>query len=437
MKSQKFYALASTATFALTNVLFYALLIRQLPTETMRAWVLFLVLISFVEMARQGMVSNGMVRLLASRTTANPEVLGAGLLLSLGSSIVGLGVAYGLSFFLKNLWDSPDLPMLCLWYLAVALPWAIYKWKESSLMADNRFDAVFKAAAVYGVSLFFAFFILKQHTSLTLPSMILIQALASAAAAGVLLFPKKNRATWAVPSRGLLNELIGFGRFNMGSNLLSMLFNKMDVLLIGALLPNASVVLYDAATRIYNWLDLPMNGIAAVIYPKLCRAFGNKGYSEASKTYAVGVLQLLTIGLPAVVITFLAAPSVLQVLAGASYVDASNILRVLVFATLIKPWGRLAGMALDAAGKPRANFYLLAFSATSNFILNLTLIHLLGLVGAAVATVFSVWATVGLGQWVVGKELDVPHIGILKGLPKSYMHILRKLTLKKQKAIIS
>ena len=417
MKNSSLYSLLGTVFFALGNVLFYAFLIRQIEAEQMRQWVLFLVLVSFVEMARQGMVNNGMQRLLAAPNAEKSAILGAGLFLSMLSAVLGTSIAFVLSFPLSTLWNMPILPNLCLHYFGLSFIWSMYKWAETSLAARERFDGVFYAVLAYSTVLLASFFIISRNGALNLTNLIGIQSLASCAAVCLILSQKKWRNPVSKPTKKNLKALFDFGRYSMGTNFLSMLFNKMDVLLLGALLPGASVVLYDAATRVFAWLDLPLNALAAVLYPRLCKAFGSENMENMRLVYEKGLIHLLLITLPAVIFVLVGAPLILEVLAGKDYVAAAPVLRILVLATLVKPWGRLAGMALDASGHPQANFYLLVFSASSNFILNLILIKSVGLVGAAIATSVSIWCTVLIGQVWVQRYLPVNQLDILKKIP--------------------
>ena len=64
-------------------------------------------------------------------------------------------------------------------------------------------------------------------------------------------------------------------------------------------------------------------------------------------------------------------------------------------------------MTLNAINKPKLAFYVTAISATLNVILNLILIPLFGIVGAAIATLFTMGLNAALAYIVLKKYVPV------------------------------
>ena len=78
-----------------------------------------------------------------------------------------------------------------------------------------------------------------------------------------------------------------------------------------------------------------------------------------------------------------------------------------MLACLVKPLGRVFGLTLDAIGQPQVNFQMLMISLVINVSMNLILIPVYGVMGAAIATSSSILITVSIGQLHLRKILDI------------------------------
>lgn len=290
-------------------------------------------------------------------------------------------------------------------YLALGPATALLKWKESLLFAEGNYRAITVSAAIFATCLFGGLGIAYMYDTLNLLSIVLIQAGASLLAflGTTLIFP--NGFSLRLRQISHLRELSAYGRCTAGTGLLSMVFNKADMLILGILLPGPAIILYDAATRLYTYLDLPINSISQIYFKRLSHAFGQNDSLQAKAVFEEGAMRLFQIMLPLAIGIWIMAPICVQILSGSNYADAAPLLQILVLATVIKPWGRMGGLSLDAAGMPHLNLRMLLISAVVNLSLNVVLIHYFGATGAALATVLSVWITIGIAQTYVRRVL--------------------------------
>lgn len=396
------------------NVLLYIVLIRLLPVEQMRTWVLYVTVTAFADMARQGFVYNATVRFWAANPEHRGQIAGASLMLSLMASGLAGCAVLALSFPLSRLWGAPELPGLAACYLPFAMAFGLLRWLEMLQIASENFKAQVWSGGIFGGGLLAGVACLAFGGPITLFEVVQIQTVVAVVAALFLIkkygWPQKM-VFWDLV---WMRELVRFGRVSAGTSLFSMLFNKADVLLLGALLPGPAVVLYDAASRLYNYLDLPLNAISQVYYPKLSRAFGQQNRAEATQLFQSAVGQLLAVMAPLIVCFLVGAPLLIRLFCGEKYLAAAPLLQILVLATFAKPWGRVGGIMLDASGQPLANFVLLVLSAAVTIGLNFTFITLFGVWGAAVASCLSLWITVVLGQCWLHRQLPVNQSAIFQ-----------------------
>ena len=99
----------------------------------------------------------------------------------------------------------------------------------------------------------------------------------------------------------------------------------------------------------------------------------------------------------------------------------------MAIAGLVKPWGRLFGVTLDAVGKPDWNLKMLIFSMFVTVLFNILLIPRFGTEGAAVATTTAIFLTIGLGQILLRRWMRVGFRRTLHGVLPVYRLIFSKL----------
>jgi lipopolysaccharide exporter len=399
--------LALLGGFAQTgfNMLLYVLLVRSLPVSDMRSWVMYMTLTSFADMARHGLVYNGTIRRLTQPDASAPETTAAALVLSLLVSM-----AFALVFWISApqlavFFDAPLLLDLSKMYLLFAPLWAMLKCIEMVHIAKQNFSVSFYSAVAFGglsCAILSGCWLTKLDFHLW--QVVLWQSCSVLLALGILLvrfgLPNGMSRNWQTA----LRELFQFGKYSAGTTMFSNMFTKADVLIIGALLPGAAVVLYDAAARVYTVLDIPMNSASQVYYPQMTAALHQKDHKAAASIFAKAVAQLLILMVPLAIASVLFAQVLIRLLAGEAYTDASVLLQILCLGTIIKPVGRIGGIMLDAMGLPAANFVKLVLSALVTALLNYIGIKLFGLVGAAFASVLAVWVTIlGAQMWIQTK----------------------------------
>lgn len=119
--------------------------------------------------------------------------------------------------------------------------------------------------------------------------------------------------------------------------------------------------------------------------------------------------------------------TIIKLIGSASYTSASTVIITLCIASFFKPWGRVFGLTLDAVGKPKINFYMLAFSLVVNIVMNWILIPIYGVFGAALATSSSVIITIIIGQLNIRRTLAInPMQEVIGSLKSIYQLKLEK-----------
>ena len=132
-------------------------------------------------------------------------------------------------------------------------------------------------------------------------------------------------------------------------------------------------------------------GASERISPLLSRAF----------TYS------LLLAIPVCIGGWLLGKRILYFFYGSDFSSGAPVLAIIPLVQIFNVFMFLQTMTLNAINKPKSAFYVTAISATLNVILNLILIPLFGIIGAALATLFTMGLNAILAYIVLKKYVPV------------------------------
>ena len=407
LKSSSYSLLGYAAQLGLAFVSFL-LLVRTMSPYDFGVWVLFLTPTSFAEMGRIGLTQNAVVKFYVDEVAERSSIVTAGFVLNILCTLVLSIILIGISFPLSVLWSAPELPALMLWYPAIALVHGTARYFDGIHMGNQDFKGVFLSKLIYGLVFILGIaWVWWKIGTVDLPYLPLLQLIAAIPSLLIFALYRRSYLQFGPIVNGWLSKIFHFGKFVLGTNFSSMFFNKVDLLMLAFFLNPVAVGLYNVATRITNYMEVPMSGISQAIYPRLAQVGQEQGYLKVGALYERSVGYLLALTIPIVGVVFFFPEPIIQLVAGSQYLEAAPILSILVVAVLVKPWGRLFGITLDAIGKPKLNFYFLVSGLVLNITLNVMLIQLWGLKGAAFATLLSLWTFVIAGQLFIGRIIPI------------------------------
>lgn len=393
-------SVASSMSLQGFSLLVFMLLARLLSVEQMGEWALWLTLAAIADAARTGMVQNGFIRFSAKEPEAWSNWLTAStvlnLLASLGAGIVLTGVAWSVGYF----FDFPSLMNLAWWGLPFVLIQGAVRMAETAQIARRNFLAILISNVSNGsfqVVLFALLFFKNEVPSLI--QLIEYQVVGFVVGLFVHFFFGKKDLRFGGFEQQKFVVLARFGGYVAGTNFFSLLFQRLDTLLIGVFLSPAALAIYNVATRLNGLLDLPLNGLSLAQFPLIAKA--NAEGEAIRPVFNRSVRHMALVQMPLSIFMVVIAPWAVVWLAGEAYESAALLLQILAVAGLAKPWGRAFGMTLDAIGRADVNFKMLLFSMLVNLVLNLSLLPLFGVTGAAIATGLGIVVTIGIGQYLL------------------------------------
>lgn len=425
------YAMLQQATSLGFQFLSFLILVRLLSTEYMGVWSLYLTFHVFIETARMGFIHNGLINQLVGNKSHQNEIFSAALFLQLVVTIL-ISVLFMLIvelFYLQL--QAPQLLRLAYYYPIVAFPAAVAQLFQSLQTSHHNFRVIW--FSVIGTSLgnilgVVGLIFLENRDNLLW--LMLFQGLGYFLGACIITFFSRRDIKLSPVKIEWVNKLFHFGKFSASTGLGSMIYKKVDILMIGFMINPQAVALYSIASRIINYLEVPLTAIAQVYYPKVSeriQATSKKEFPLYTIQRAIAWMMWAVIPLAIFLIIF--PELIIRILAGTAYLPSAPILQIFAFISLIKPFGRMIGITMDAAGRPDLNLKILLGSILVNLVMNIILIQYMGTIGAALATMFSTWIVILAGQYLVSRIFHFHYPTFIKGIGKSFLGVFKELKL--------
>lgn len=186
-----------------------------------------------------------------------------------------------------------------------------------------------------------------------------------------------------------------------------------DTLLIGVFLQSEAVGLYSVAARVALLTSFVLVAVNAIAAPKFAALY------EAREMHALGRLArrsalLMTLAASPLLVVLLVWPEWVLWLFGDEFTQASSALRLLAVGQFVNVLTGSVGYLLMMTGHERLMRNTVIVAALLNILLNVTLIPLWGIDGAALATALSVSAMNLLAAWYVFARLSIVTLPFLR-----------------------
>lgn len=432
LRNNSVLSMGGQVSFLLANFALFFLLVNQFDQDSFGTWALFMTLVSITDSLRQGLIHNGLTRLVIQNKAKRGTIQSTGLLMNFGIVILISSFVFFGRDTIAQLWNAPALSSLLVHFVKSVSGLAILQFLNTLCIAREDFKAYITINFLYAVSLIGTVLILSGMVELTLATITTIQL--TSIILPILFYFFRFGRSFAAPAFNWAKELWSYGKYVAGTNVLSLLFHKADIILIGYFLDPIHVAVFHFATKIINYCDIPLNALSQVIFPRLAQVNIDQKPNRINKLYVESVSNLFALALTISVVVFFLRDFIINILSSGTYTESSALIGILLIGCIVKPWGRVFGLTLDAVGKPNINFQMLAFSVVINLVANLILIPEYGAVGAAAATSFSIILTIIIGQLRIQKIFGIRQQSVFQQIYADWMLWIKILTQKLKKS---
>lgn len=203
-----------------------------------------------------------------------------------------------------------------------------------------------------------------------------------------LYFMFKQVASVAIPEieQYEAREWLGFASLNFLTTVTDNLLYFMDALLLAVFnVPTVQIGQYGAATRISNFISLPLLSLNNIFAPTIAELHSKGEREKLESLFKVVTKWTITFSLPLFLVSALFSPYLLG-LSGAAFVPAWPLVVALAFGALLNAGTGAVGYMLLMTGYNKLSFLNSLVAVIANVALGVVLIPRYGAIGTAIGT---------------------------------------------------
>lgn len=187
----------------------------------------------------------------------------------------------------------------------------------------------------------------------------------------------------------------------------TIVFSQADTIMIGYFMDTANVGIYRIALQFTTIATFIAYALRNTLWPRVSRwsKIGDMHSVEGSLSYAISYSLMLAI--PIFIGGLLLGKKLLFFFYGAEFVGGYYALVVLLMVQIVNVFQYFFTMYLDALDRPKESFKVTAAGVSANIFLNIIMIPLMGIIGAAIATFLTMSLNVFLARRILSKNMSI------------------------------
>lgn len=205
-----------------------------------------------------------------------------------------------------------------------------------------------------------------------------------------------SRIGLALPNVLELKEVLVYGIPLTPNPMLDWLRSSSDRYIIGIFLGMGAVGIYSVAYSVGSIILILVSPIQFILFPSLSKIYDEKKYDEVKNYLRYSIKYFLMIAIPSAFgISALAVP-LLATMTTSDYLDGAVLIPFIAFGGVFFGVYQISINVTQLVKKTKFNLYLYLAAAVSSILLNVLLVPVLGILGAAIASLISMIVLVSL-----------------------------------------
>ena len=385
-------------------------LVRILSKHDFGAWTLFMATATILEIFRNGLIQNALVRFISSAPAEeHHKITSASFTISGILTVICIVANLLFAHQVARIWKTEELETMFYLFNIVFILSGVLTQFNCIEQANLNYAGVFITNFIRQATFFtyvLVCFIMEIKVSLTYLLYIQIVGVLVSTLVGYFYVRPYLKLSFKLYPEWI-KKLFNYGKYAFGTSISSILSTTIDQMMLGVLLSPAAAGSFNIAVRITNLIEIPTNAVATIVFPQSAKRLEAEGVEAVKYLYEKSVGVILAILIPGVLIIFLCSDFVIHFIAGGKYDDSIPLLKVTLMYCILIPFGRQFGTILDSIGRTRTTFIVVVICATINLSLNYVFIIKMGVIGAAYATLVSNVIGFLIAQAILKKELNV------------------------------
>jgi len=199
------------------------------------------------------------------------------------------------------------------------------------------------------------------------------------------------------------------------SQVIWIIYFRIDVVMLSAMVGDAPVGLYSAGYKLYEPLALIPRALTMSLFPIMSASIKNSK-DELLTTYRLGFKYIIIIALPLAIGITLLADRLILLVYGSEFAASAVALQILIWAFIFTSLNSVLTKLLVSIGRQKLTMIATATTCVFNILLNFVLIPSMGFIGASIVTVVSSALFLAMSYYFICKNLQA--IDIYKIIPK-------------------
>ncbi|NGM71206.1 flippase [Natronolimnobius sp. AArcel1] len=187
----------------------------------------------------------------------------------------------------------------------------------------------------------------------------------------------------------------------------AIMFKRVDIVLVGAFLTPIAVAYYTLAKQLTEFVIAPASSLGFAVAPTFGESKSSNDIERASSIYRTALEYNLLLYIPAAAGMILVADPAIRLVFGADYLGAIPLVQILAIFVVLESINKITNDALDYLGRARHRAISKGGAAILNVGLNLALLPIIGVAGAAISTVVSYVLMVIVNLYLIHLELSL------------------------------
>lgn len=205
---------------------------------------------------------------------------------------------------------------------------------------------------------------------------------------------------------GLSRRILEYNVPLIATSTASVIDKRVDTILVGFFLGPVAVSYYVIGKQVTEFIETPVSALGFTLSPSYGSQKAAGNLDRARRMYETALVHSLLIYLPAAAgIVILAKPAV-ELVFGTNYLGAVLVVQILTMYAVFHSITKITSQGLDYLGRAKARAIAKGIMAVANLGLNIVLIPLFGVAGAAFATVITYGGYTAVNVYIMYIELS-------------------------------
>ena len=381
-------------------------------------------LVAFVLPLMQLGFSNILVQEIVNKPEQEGKILGTSMLLSLCSSVCCIAGVTAFAFVANH--NEPTTIAVCLLYSIILVFQALdlmQYWFQAKLL--SKYTSIVSLFSYLVISAYKIYLLITAKSVYWFAiSNAFDYALISIS---IIVIYHKLRGQKLSFSMDLGKQLFTRSKHYILSSMMVTIFAQTDKVMIKLMIDEAATGYYGAAVFCAGMTSFVFSAIIDSFRPSI---FEGQKISDEIFEYRLTMLYSIIISLAQSAVMTVLAGLIIRILYGSAYIPAVEALRIVVWYTTFSYLGSVRNIWILANNKQHYLWKINLVGAVANIFINAILIPIIGIYGAAVASLFTQFFTNVIVGYII-KPITPNNKIMVKGLDPKYLRDAARILLKR------